>query len=201
MSVGAETFPADSEAALNPLRDLVRGLTALVEATTDETRLLSEGRALLRSLVESDDWLPPVYAAPNPDRYTQYLLYRDPQTRFSVVSFVWGPGQRTPIHDHTVWGLVGVLRGAEIVEHYDRHGGLRLTGSDRLEAGDVDILSPASGDVHRVSNGAAETVSVSIHVYGADIGTVERHVFALDGTTKPFVSGYAPAPALDLEIH
>ncbi len=31
--------------------------------------------------------------------------------RFCVVSFVWGPDQATPIHNHTVWGLVGVLRG------------------------------------------------------------------------------------------
>src|SRR4051794_8765541 len=37
----------------------------------------------------------------------------DPFERFSVVSFVWGPGQKTPIHDHSVWGLVGVMRGAE----------------------------------------------------------------------------------------
>ena len=35
-------------------------------------------------------------------------------SRFSVVSFVWGPGQKTPVHDHRTWGLVGILRGAEL---------------------------------------------------------------------------------------
>jgi predicted metal-dependent enzyme (double-stranded beta helix superfamily) len=187
--------------SLRPLRRFVDELSRLIDERPDEARILTEGADLLRDLITTDGWLPDEHAVPDAEYYRQYLLYRDPGARFSVVSFVWGPGQRTPVHDHTVWGLVGVLRGAEIVEHYDRHGGLRLTGSDRLEAGDVDILSPTSGDIHRVSNGAAETVSVSIHVYGADIGAVERHVFALDGTTKPFVSGYAPAPALDLEIH
>jgi predicted metal-dependent enzyme (double-stranded beta helix superfamily) len=39
-----------------------------------------------------------------------------------VVSFVWAPGQGTPIHDHRVWGLVGVLRGAETSERFVRQG-------------------------------------------------------------------------------
>jgi len=185
---------------LRPLRRFVTDLSRLLDERPDEARILTEGADLLRGLIAADDWLPHDHAAPDAEYYRQYLLYRDPEARFSVVSFVWGPGQRTPIHDHTVWGLVGVLRGAEIVENYDRHGGLRLTGSDRLEAGEVETLSPEKGDIHRVSNGADGALSVSIHVYGADIGAVERHVFALDGTTKPFVSGFAPAPALDLEI-
>ncbi len=65
-------------------------------------------------MIRHDDWLPAAYAAPDPARYRQYLLHCDSAERFSIVSFVWGPGQLTPIHDHTVWGLVGVLRGAEI---------------------------------------------------------------------------------------
>lgn len=38
--------------------------------------------------------------------------------RFSIVSFVWGPGQATPIHDHRVWGAIGMLRGAEENQRY-----------------------------------------------------------------------------------
>jgi len=34
--------------------------------------------------------------------------------------FRLGPGHTTPVHDHTVWGLVGVLRGAEKCEEYER---------------------------------------------------------------------------------
>jgi predicted metal-dependent enzyme (double-stranded beta helix superfamily) len=185
---------------LRPLRRFVADLSRLLDGQPSEARVLEEGADLLRTLIAQDDWLPDAYAQADPARYRQYLLYRDPDARFSVVSFVWGPDQRTPIHDHTVWGLVGVLRGAEIVENYDRHGGLRLTGSGRLDAGQVETLSPATGDIHRVSNGAGDAVSVSIHVYGADIGEVERSTFALDGSARPFVSGYAPAPPLDLEI-
>src|SRR5258708_3690418 len=96
------------------LRTCVLGFTRLAaEAALSETQHLHEGRALLGALIARDDWLPDAFAAPDPQRYRQYLLYCDPLERFSVVSFVWGPGQCTPIHDHTVWGLVGVLRGAE----------------------------------------------------------------------------------------
>ena len=116
--------------------------------------------------------------------------------RFSVVSFVWGAGQSTPIHDHTVWGLIGVLRGAELSQSYQHGPDGRLLPQGplhRLERGAVEAVSPTLGDVHRVSNALSDQVSISIHVYGANIGAVRRSVFAEDGTRKPFVSGYSNA--------
>jgi predicted metal-dependent enzyme (double-stranded beta helix superfamily) len=144
--------------------------------------------------VAHDDWLPAQFAQSNPNRYQQYLLHCDSRERFSVVSFVWGPGQATPIHDHRVWGLVGVLRGAERVENFrrDHSGALRTIGApSHLFEGEVETISPRNGDIHRVSNGLAEQPSISIHVYGGNIGAVQRATYDLDGTEKRFVSGYA----------
>ncbi len=188
------------EAGLARLAAFVRAIGALLDRTGDEREILAEGRDRLARLIAVDDWLPDRHAVPDPARYRQYLLHRDPAARFSVVSFVWAPRQTTPIHDHTVWGLVGVLRGAEIAERYQwRPDGLRLTGSERLETGAVDAVSPSIGDLHKVSNAYDDRASVSIHVYGADIGAVERATYDLSGTARRFVSGYAdaPAPALD----
>ena len=42
-----------------------------------------------------------------------------------------------------------------------------------------------------VRNAFDDRVSISIHVYGANIGGVSRHVFTPDGQTKPFISGYS----------
>jgi predicted metal-dependent enzyme (double-stranded beta helix superfamily) len=185
--------------ALAPLRRFVADLSAVLDRTDEETRILIEGRRLLAELIARDDWLPDTHAAPDPARYRQYLLYRDPAARFSVVSFVWGPGQSTPIHDHTVWGLVGVLRGAEVAQSYVRDGDtLRATAEERLEPGAIDAVSPTVGDLHRVSNGLADRPSVSIHVYGADIGAVNRSTYDDAGRAKPFVSGYSDAPALSI---
>lgn len=150
--------------------------------------------SLLRDLVSNDDWLPDAYAQPDPDRYRQYLLHCDSRERFSVVSFVWGPGQRTPIHDHRTWGLVGVLRGAEVVRNYgwSGDGALIRTGpAHRLEPGDVEAFGPDIGDIHSVSNAYDDRVSISIHVYGDNIGAVQRATYDSAGRPKRFISGYA----------
>lgn len=176
--------------SLRPLRDFVTGFARLLDQEPPEARLLDVGTRLLGDLVRVDDWLPDAYAAPDPARYQQYLLHCDSLARFSVVSFVWGPGQATPVHDHRVWGLVGVLRGAEIDQRYD--SALRPVGAPtRLDTGVVAKLSPRDGDIHRVANAHDDRVSISIHVYGGDIGAVQRATYAEDGTPKPFVSGYA----------
>ncbi|HWU79128.1 MAG TPA: cysteine dioxygenase [Caulobacter sp.] len=178
------------------LSDFVADFSNLLDQTGDEAVILREGGALLAQLVAVDDWLPEAQSRPDPVRYQQYLLHRDPADRFSVVSFVWGPGQATPVHDHTVWGLVGVLRGAELSQSYERRGdALAATGQvHRLEAGGVEAVSPAIGDIHRVANAFEDRVSISIHVYGADIGTVRRAIYGADGRPRPFVSGYADVP-------
>jgi 3-mercaptopropionate dioxygenase len=176
------------------LRQFIGDLTEILDAGAEEATLLETGGAALRALVASDDWLPPEFAEPNPEQYRQYLLYCDPWERFSVVSFVWGPGQRTPIHDHTVWGLIGMLRGAELSRDYalDSARGLVPGGVSRLEPGEVTAVSPRIGDIHTVENALADRPSISIHAYGANIGAVARHVFAAEsGAAKPFVSGYA----------
>ena len=73
-------------------------------------------------------------------------------------------------------------------------GALRPVGPEiLLQPGQVEVVSPTLGDVHRVRNAFDDRVSISIHVYGGNIGTIRRSVFAPDGTVKEFVSGYANA--------
>jgi len=180
------------------LRHFVEALDSLLgrDSEADETRIVAQGSKLLRELVAHDDWLPQQAALPDPQYYRQYLLYRDPAARFSVVSFVWGPGQSTPIHNHTVWGLIGLLRGAEISQDYRRRadGLLEKVGEpQRLETGVVTAVSPTLGDIHQVFNAYDDRISIGIHVYGADIGAVDRSVFTPEGAVKPFRSGYANA--------
>ncbi|RXR28429.1 cysteine dioxygenase [Sphingobium fluviale] len=179
---------------LSRLRDFVIDFGRLIERNPTESVIFTEGAVLLAALVERDDWLPPEYAEPDPDRYQQYLLHCDSRERFSVVSFVWGPNQATPIHDHRVWGLIGMLRGSETGERWSRgkDGRILADGSpQRLEPGDIDRVSPRIGDIHRVANALADRVSISIHVYGANIGRVERSIYDESGNVRPFISGYA----------
>ena len=179
---------------MRPLRDFVVGMTRLVERTRDEPAILAEGRALLSALLADDRWLPDGYAQAPAGEYRQYLLHCDPLERFSVVSFAWGPGARTPVHDHTVWGLVGILRGAESCREYAPDGPARVVDGGRehrMEPGAIEAVSPTVGDWHVVSNAMPDRTSVSIHVYGANIGAVRRHMIDAQGAIADFVSGYS----------
>ena len=179
------------------LQDFIDQVSRRLDERTDEAAVRRDVGALLADLVAHDDWLPGSHAQPGADRYRQYLLHRDPRARFSVVSFVWGPGQATPIHDHTVWGLIGVLRGAELSQGYRFAGPTKLVPAGapvRLEQGAVDAVSPSVGAIPPLANAVDDPTAISLHGDGADIGAVERSVYTEDGQRRSFVSGYSPLP-------
>ena len=183
-----------------PLKDFVDALSARLGTHADESALLPAVGDAMRKLVTEDNWLDPAFTIPHERYYQQYLLYADPADRFSVVSFVWGPGQQTPIHNHTVWGVIGMLRGSEVTQNYriSTSGigadGMPVTDGEALELrpGDICFVSPSIGDVHKVWNTYDDRVSISIHAYGANIGKVRRNVFPPEGgAPKDFISGYS----------
>ncbi|VAS24651.1 cysteine dioxygenase [Klebsiella pneumoniae] len=98
---------------LEKLRHFIHEVDRLHREHHQTAPLLDAVAQRLAALVRYDDWLPEEYTLPHPHHYQQYLLHADSGERFSIVSFVWGPGQATPIHDHRVWGAIGMLRGAE----------------------------------------------------------------------------------------
>jgi 3-mercaptopropionate dioxygenase len=120
----------------------------------------------LRGLLAQDGWLAPADRAPGIDTYRQHLLHVSPCRRLSVVALVWLPGQRTAIHDHVSWCVVGEER-YEIVEGGGRRY-LRPAGCVLAPRGHVETLVPPDGDIHAVTAAGRET-AISIHVYGADI--------------------------------
>jgi len=178
------------------LARFVRQLGQITSAGTAEPQVLDGVAEAMRELVAHDDWLDDACAQPHPQYYQQYLLHADPEGRFSVVSFVWGPGQQTPVHDHGTWGVIGMLRGAETGQMYRREPGRLIAegAPERLEPGDIARVSPTVGDIHVVRNAFDDRVSISIHAYGVDIGQQRRHVYdPATGAAKEFVSGYANA--------
>lgn len=194
-------FPLEGNTGMSGiarLRRFVEGMTALADSGADDARFLSEGAPLLRELIAQDDWLPEGFdEATEAPGYRQRLLYCDPKGRFSVVCFTWGIGARTPVHDHLTWGMVGQLRGEETSNEMIvgapgtplRHGRV-----DRLRTGEVAAISPEKPgyyDIHYVENALPSRTSISIHVYGTNIGALPRHVFdEATSERRAFVSGY-----------
>lgn len=87
-----------------------------------------------------------------------------------------------------------MLRGAELARRYGLNAGRPVVvgTEERLDTGSVDVVSPTLGDIHRVRNAYADQISISIHLYGGNIGRIRRSVFdPASGAAKSFVSGYS----------
>jgi predicted metal-dependent enzyme (double-stranded beta helix superfamily) len=157
---------------------------ALSAFAADADRLVDDPHAIgarLRALLAEDDWLAPEQRLSDPHHYRQHLLHVSPCRRLSIVALVWLPGQRTPIHDHVSWCVVGVYEGRERETRYravevGAHRWLEPTGSIDAEPGHVEVIVPSVEDIHAVTAvGAGPTIS--IHVYGADIERLGSSIY------------------------
>jgi len=100
--------------ASSPLDAFIRDLALLHERhRNDEAGLVEVTRLRLLQLVGEPNVLPASAREGSPDRYTQHVLHVSPDRSHSIVALVWYPGQRTLIHDHVSWCVVGVYEGEE----------------------------------------------------------------------------------------
>ncbi len=152
--------------------------------TSGVDRLIGNPHAIgarLGALLERDGWLAPEHREPDPDHYRQHLLHVSPCRRLSVVALVWLPGQRTPIHDHVSWCIVGVYEGRERETRYravEAGGGRWLEPTGTIDAlpGHVEVIVPSVEDIHEVT-AVGEGPTISIHVYGADIERLGSSIY------------------------
>jgi 3-mercaptopropionate dioxygenase len=147
-----------------------RAFTRAADGLTHDPHAIA-GR--LEALLAQDGWLAAEHQAPGADSYRQHLLYVSPCRGLSVVALVWRPGQRTPIHDHVAWCIVGVYRGLEHETRYrlvetGSEPCLVTSGSVEAHPGHVETLVPPVDNIHMVTAGGSG-LTISIHVYGADI--------------------------------
>jgi predicted metal-dependent enzyme (double-stranded beta helix superfamily) len=150
------------------------------EASADDPHAIAKR---LEGLLARDGWLPPEHQQPGTDTYRQHLLHVSADRRLSVVALVWKPGQRTPIHDHVAWCVVGVYRGVEQETRYRlvQRGGIEhLHAVETIDAhpGHVEALVPPSENIHVVEAGG-RGLTISIHVYGADIERLGSSVYRI----------------------
>lgn len=157
-----------------PLARFVRSVEAMRKEGNEGAALAQSVARALAKLVAEPGWLGPEHRRGWPDRYRQHVLHVAPDGGFSVVVLVWRPGQKTPIHDHISWCVVGVYEGEEEETRYRLHEAangpfLVPDGRERACPGRVTTLIPPEEDIHEVAN-AGVGEAISIHVYGADIG-------------------------------
>src|SRR5215204_2577962 len=112
-----------------------------------------------------------------------YVAYRhdSEDSSHSLQVFVWPPGTRTRIHDHSSWGAFCCVVGSVLEERYERadDGSLpdyaRLKKLWRLEWRREDGIStvlPYEWGIHRVGN-PTEEPAISVHLYGPRLGEID----------------------------
>jgi predicted metal-dependent enzyme (double-stranded beta helix superfamily) len=178
------------------VRDFVDGVRETIATAASPGAAIDEIRPRFAELLADDGWLPAEFQEPAPESgmgggIGQWLLYRAGDGSLSLFSLVVPPGAETPVHDHLAWGLVGLYRGTQDEEIFERDGGaLRMSQRRGIVRGDFYALLPPRDDIHRVRTTSSET-SVSIHLLTNDTGCIWRHAFDPDsGAERPFRSGY-----------
>jgi predicted metal-dependent enzyme (double-stranded beta helix superfamily) len=180
------------------LKRFIWDIQSIVELAESDREIFVIGRDLMARLVACDDWLPKNFSAidsASPCR--QFHLYADAMERFCVAATVFSPGQALPVCQEPVWEITGVLRGALDRQRFTVPAGappLANGAAKLLKPGAVETFSPKSGEAVQFVNAIDGGDSISIHVYGGDIGKLARRAVAADGSISEFSSGYANAP-------
>jgi predicted metal-dependent enzyme (double-stranded beta helix superfamily) len=149
--------------------------------------LLSAGalfEGLLKGIVKGDPY-------PELRQETMFanelVLHRDPGRIFSLRLYLFGPGEFTPPHDHTSWGVSGAAYGQLEVARYRRvddgsdpeHAELILCDRRVLRPGETETTLPFDEGIHRTGN-PADGVTLMVSVYGTPLRRLYIQRFNLE---------------------
>ena len=181
------------------LQDYVRDVGAVLDRHPAMPVIIRDVSALTKRLCADDRWLAENYRVGSQDHYTRHLLHKDPNNRFIVLSLVWLPGQATPIHDHSCWGVMGLLENSLEEICYARlddgarpdFAELQQSRGTDVGKGSVAYLLPPYEEIHRIGNTSGKP-TLSVHVYGRDLDEV--NVFdPVTGKVSPMrIKYYSP---------
>jgi predicted metal-dependent enzyme (double-stranded beta helix superfamily) len=179
-------MPASTTHALGSLIEDWRAAVRTGDVETITRRIKEDLSGQIRG--EGLD-LPLRYRRPLPDHYARRLLYRDTELPLTAVVMTWGPGQQTPLHDHSgIWCVEGVVEGEMEVVRYDlveeAEGRCRFSEVERLRAGtgSAGALIPPL-EYHVLRNPTDQTV-ITLHVYGGEMDHCGVFLPQADGTWR-----------------
>jgi predicted metal-dependent enzyme (double-stranded beta helix superfamily) len=184
------------------LREFIEAIHSIRFEQSDPHAIVAAIRPHFASLMDDKSWLPEKYQEPSDDSgmgqgIGTWLLYRTIDGTLAFSSLVVSPGKQTPVHDHLAWGLVGLYRGTQDEDVFERtddasiegKAELKLTEQRSLREGDSYELFPEN-DIHRVRT-TSDVTSVTLHLLGIDNGCIWRHRFEPEERrVDPFKSGY-----------
>jgi predicted metal-dependent enzyme (double-stranded beta helix superfamily) len=204
-ATGEEEFYVDTPA----FKAFIAHCNEVRREEDDPRAIVAKIRPALVELMRDQTWLPNELAQPKENSgmgggIGMWLLYRAADSGLAFSSLVVPPGAQTPVHDHLAWGLVGLYRGTQDEDVFQRRDDgsvedvcdLDLIEANSLVPGDMYELLPEN-DIHRVRT-TSDVTSVSLHLLGNDNGCIWRHRFHPDeNRVEPFKSGWLNVPCAD----
>jgi len=168
--------------------ELIRLVDEAVEKDDVEETVETIKAELCKLIRTSRIDLPSEYTQPVEGHYARRLLHKDEERDYSIVVMTWGPGQKTPVHDHAgMWCVEGVWGGSIDVQQYElverRNGHYRFEPRNSYLAGvgSAGCLIPPY-EYHAISNACDETPAVSLHIYGGEMTRCNVFERQPDGT-------------------
>jgi len=157
------------------LMPMVRELDEAIRDRSDIELTKALRHTLCRLMREHSLSLPQEVFEPNADHYARREIYRSPSLGYTVIAMTWGPGQGTPVHDHSgLWCVEGVVAGSLEIVQYE----LLARDGDNFhfeERGTLDAGAGSAGSLippheyHSIRNASDRDVAVSLHVYGGEM--------------------------------
>lgn len=145
-------------------------------------------------LGQTEEFLRPEHLRADPEHYARNAIHV-PRTRLlSLFALVWNPGQWTPVHDHSSWGVVGIVRGVLQERNYIRIGaddgrdaGISLLrgGVILMSPGTVTSFVPNPDHIHVTGVPEDGAPTVSLHLYGREMNSF--HVYDVAAGTRRLI--------------
>jgi len=172
--MNAQAAPASCHDVDFQGRDKLVAAIDMAVAAGDEHAVTAALRNALCKLIKDHDvQLPACVHDPIQDHYARRELYRSPEHGYSVVAMTWGPGQGTPVHDHSgLWCVEGVWDGQleitqfELLERDGERFRFRAAGGMQAGPGSAGSLIPPH-EYHSIRNASSDAIAISLHIYKA----------------------------------
>jgi predicted metal-dependent enzyme (double-stranded beta helix superfamily) len=137
---------------------------------------------LARRIAGEDDWLEERFRQYDPEQGMGINVLHGDSNGPMISTVCWRPGFTVLPHDHQTWACIVGIEGVERNIGWRRlddgrragYAELKNAGEIVLRHGIVCTLLPY--DIHSVRN-EGETPSLSLHIYGHNLGRVERNEF------------------------
>ncbi len=153
---------------------------------------------MMRLLAEGERFLEDHHIESDSKQAARNLIYASEDDSLSLYVLVWQPGQWTPVHDHSSWGVVGVLRGLLEERNYirmnplqegDEHIDLRPGGIILMNPGTVTTFVPNPDHIHETGASADGQGAMTLHLYGRNMDSY--NVYDLWRRTRTRVNVHA----------